>query len=238
MSEFNTQRDMLRLVAEALGPDLRQQMTFVGGCTTGLLLTDPFIREQVRSTDDVDLIVSVLGYPAFARLQQQLSERGFRLSMEASDGDEDFPICAMTLGQLRVDFIPDDEHVLGFSNRWYREAVASSTLFELDTGLTINLVNPVYFIATKLEAYRGRGRGDALASRDIEDILNLVDGRPEVLAEVNNAPTPVRQYIAEQIGELLQDTNFEYAVNSHAAGSQDRENLLFERLETLAGEHR
>ncbi len=236
MSEFDTQRDMLILVAQALGLELRQQVTFVGGCTTGLLLTDAFIREQVRSTDDVDLIVSVIGYPAFARLQQQLSERGFRLSTQTEDSDDDFPICAMTLGQLRVDFIPDDEEVLGFSNRWYREAVASSTPFELKPDLIINLVNPVYFIATKLEAYRGRGRGDALASRDIEDILNLVDGRPEVLAEVDEAPAPVRQYIAEQLGALLQDANFEYAINSHAAGSQDRENLMFERLETLAGE--
>ncbi len=42
MNVFNTLQAMLCLVAKALGPDLCQQMTFVGGCTTGLLLTDDY----------------------------------------------------------------------------------------------------------------------------------------------------------------------------------------------------
>jgi len=41
---------MLERVARALGPDLCQQMTFVGGGTTGLLLTDEYTKEQVRYT--------------------------------------------------------------------------------------------------------------------------------------------------------------------------------------------
>ena len=72
MSAFTTLQAMLCRVAQALGPDLRQQMTFVGGCTTGLLLTDDFTREQVRSTDDVDLIVHVMGPTGFAKLQTAL----------------------------------------------------------------------------------------------------------------------------------------------------------------------
>lgn len=39
MSLFDDQRAMLRQVAEALGAELRNQVAFVGGCTTGLLLT-------------------------------------------------------------------------------------------------------------------------------------------------------------------------------------------------------
>ena len=235
MTIFNTQIDMLKLVAKALGPELRQQMTFVGGCTTGLLLTDAFTREQVRSTDDVDLIVHVIGYQAFATLQHQLGQRGFKVS--AGQDDDDFPICAMKLGELRVDFIPDDERVLGFSNRWYKGAVASATACVLDAETTINLVNPVYFIATKLEAYKGRGRGDALGSRDIEDILNLVDGRPELLHEIHSASAEIRAYISLEIARLLDDANFEYAVASQSLGSKDREELLFERLEELAKGH-
>lgn len=73
MSVFSTLHAMLLEVARALGPDLCQQMTFVGGCTTGLLLTDTFTREQVRSTDDVDLIVHVMGPVGFAHLQQTLA---------------------------------------------------------------------------------------------------------------------------------------------------------------------
>lgn len=235
MTTFNTQRDMLKLVAKALGPELCRQMTFVGGCTTGLLLTDAFTREQVRSTDDVDLIVHVMSYTGFASLQEQLTRRGFRL--DVAEMDDDFPICAMHLGDLRVDFMPDDEQVLGFSNRWYREAMATSTVYALDEETTINLVHPVYFVATKLEAYKGRGGGDALSSRDIEDILNLVDGREELLEEVRAAAVEVRGYIARELTRLLADADFEYAVASQAYGSREREALLFARLEELAGEH-
>ncbi|MNJ50683.1 hypothetical protein D3C77_459660 [compost metagenome] len=96
----------------------------------------------------------------------------------------------------------------------------------------------MYFVATKLEAWKGRGRGDALSSRDIEDILNLIDGRPELEDEIESAAVEVRDYISKEIGQLLPDGNFEYAVNAQARGDADRENLLFERLETLAGMNR
>lgn len=235
MTTFNTQRDMLKLVAKALGPELCRLMTFVGGCTTGLLLTDAFTREQVRSTDDVDLIVHVMSYTGFAALQKQLTWRGF--SLDVAEMDDDFPICAMRLGDLRVDFMPDDEQVLGFSNRWYREVMATATAYALDEETTINLVHPVYFVATKLEAYKGRGGGDALSSRDIEDILNLVDGREELLEEVCAAAAEVRSYIARELTRLLADADFEYAVASQAYGVREREELLYARLEKLAGEH-
>ena len=124
MTVFNVLQNMLKEVAKALGPDMCRQMTFVGGCTTGLLLTDDFTREQVRSTEDVDLIVHVLGPIEFGRLQERLYERGFRLS-PADEGD-DLPICAMKLGELRVDFMPDND-TLGFSNRWYKDAMATAT---------------------------------------------------------------------------------------------------------------
>lgn len=53
--------EMLENVAKALGPDLRDKFVFVGGCSTALLITDPIILEEVRATDDVDLIVNLKG---------------------------------------------------------------------------------------------------------------------------------------------------------------------------------
>jgi len=224
------QRQMLKQVAEALGADLRPKMTFVGGCTTALLLTDPFTQEQVRSTDDVDLIVHVMSHMEYHQLQKQLAQRGFRLSPDHTE--EEMPICAMTLGSLRVDFMPDS-NVLGFTNRWYAKAMETATDYSLDANLTIKLVSPVYFVATKLEAWKGRGKCDALSSRDIEDLLNMVDGRPELLEEIATAPQEIQGYIAEELRHLLDDPNFQYAVNSQSRGSSDRENILYDRLEAL-----
>lgn len=55
-------RDMLKQVAQAIGPDLRERCVFVGGCTTALFITDPVTLEDVRATDDVDLAINLSGY--------------------------------------------------------------------------------------------------------------------------------------------------------------------------------
>lgn len=225
------QKWMVSKVAEALGPDLREQVAFVGGCTTSFLLTDEFVLEQVRHTEDVDLIVHVMGYPGFYALQQALRAKGFKDM--PPDPEESAPVCAMKLGDLRVDFMPDDPQVLGFSNRWYGDALKTAMPYKLPDDLSIRLVNPSYFLATKLEAYKGRGKGDTLSSHDIEDLLTLIDGRESLINEVKAAPEELRGYLAEEFRQLLQDPNFEYAVNSQAGGNAEREQILFERIETL-----
>lgn len=234
MSTLNVHLQMLEFVAIALGPELCERMAFVGGCTTGLLLTDDFTKEQVRHTDDVDLIVHVMGYADYHQLQQQLREKGFSISIP--DEDEDIPVCAMKLGELRVDFMPDDEAVLGFSNRWYRKAMETATAHMLAQGVVIRVVHPVYFVATKLEAYKGRGNGDPMSSRDIEDLLTLVDGREELLHELSKADAELQQYIAQELTALLKMQDFEYAVQSQSLGDVAREEEIFSRLEQIAGD--
>jgi predicted nucleotidyltransferase len=232
MSAQHILAQMIVQVADALGESLCEQMAFVGGVTTGLLLTDDFAREQVRYTDDVDLIVHVIGNTGFHALQEQLQRQGFQIAMPLPG--KEMPICSMKLGELRVDFMPDDESVLGFSNRWYRDALAAATSHRLPDGQTIRLVAPPYFLATKLEAWKGRGKGDALSSRDIEDLLALVDGREELLSEINTAPAALRDYLADELHRLLDDSNFQMAVESQSQGSPYRKRRLYIRLEQLA----
>lgn len=69
---------MLEVVAKALGEDLCQEVAFVGGCTTALLLTDEFTREDVRYTDDVDLVVHLTGYAQWQTLVTQLKQKTSR----------------------------------------------------------------------------------------------------------------------------------------------------------------
>ncbi|XUO86755.1 hypothetical protein RVM26_14220 [Halomonas sp. KM072] len=230
MAQISSHIAMIAKVAQALGSDLLQQVAFVGGCTTGLLLTDDFSREQVRHTDDVDLIVHVVGYMGMHELEKVLRQRGFSHSLDEND-----PICAMKLDELRVDFMPDTGHAYGFTNRWYAEALSTAQPFVLTDTVTIHLVQPVYFLATKLEAYKGRGKCDPLESRDVEDLLALVDGREELLAEVAGASQELRTYLAEELAELLRHPDFEYAVQGTALNDSARETLIFERLEKLAG---
>lgn len=218
---------MLELVAEHLGNELLARMAFVGGCTTALLITDNFTLQHIRETDDVDLIVEVLSYGDYEQLCRQLRDKGFRAS------PEDDVICRWRLASLIVDVMPINEHILGFSNYWYPDALKYAANYPLSSGKNIRVVSPVYFLATKIEAFHGRGERNFLQSRDIEDIVSLVDGYESLCEEVQLANDDVKQAIATAIEHFLLVADFEYAVQSVAQDSQ-REQLLFERLQRLA----
>jgi len=123
---------MLETVAEALGDDLCRQMVFVGGCSTAVLITDEITLQEVRATDDVDLIVGLTGMAQWMQLQETLSKKGFTVS------EEDEVICRMRLGNLKVDFMPDDPDILGFSNRWYKEGIDTAIKYVLPSGRVIS----------------------------------------------------------------------------------------------------
>ena len=224
---FDQLKGMIEIVARALGDELLGEVAFVGVCTTGLLVTDEVTQESIRFTDDVDLIISVVGYTGWAAFQEKLKSKGFSVHID------DEVICRMRLGELKVDFMPDDKEILGFSNRWYQQALEQAQDYQLSDDLIIRLLTPPYFVATKLEAYKGRGNGDLLASHDMEDILNIVDGRPELIDEIKNADQDVCIYIAEEIGALLEHDMIDYAIQGVVFGDTGRVDIVFERLEAI-----
>lgn len=227
MSIYNTHREMILMVADALGSELLPQVAFVGGCTTGLLITDEMSKESVRYTDDVDLIIHVLGYTGWHSFSEQLIARGFRISMD------DEVNCRFRLGDLQVDFMPDDVSALGFTNRWYKAALQTAQPFSMSEKVTIRLVKPVYFLATKFEAFNGRGKNDVLGSRDIEDILSVIDGRAELLEEIRSAAADVKSYLTMEFKMLLGSPDIAYAVQSSGAGDAGRIHLIFERINDI-----
>ena len=79
-------------------------------------------------------------------------------------------ICRWRHGALVVDVMPTDAAVLGFTNRWYAAALAHATWVPLGTR-DIRLITAPYFLATKFEAFHGRGHGDVRGSHDLEDIV-------------------------------------------------------------------
>jgi len=228
MATLDDYKAMIRAVANAIGPELCQEIAFVGGCTTALLLTDLYTKQQVRHTDDVDLIVHVMSYAHWENLKEQLRQKGFR-----EQPDDDAPICAMFLAGLRVDFMPDDEEILNFGNAWYRDALASAERHDIGEGVTVRIVRPAHFVATKLAAYLSRGNNDPLDSHDVEDILTLLDGRPEIADEILAADAAMRTYIGTQLAALQEHRDFEYAIEAASNGDAAREEVISQRVEVL-----
>lgn len=138
----------------------------------------------------------------------------------------------MRLGDLKVDFMPDDAAILGFSNRWYEPGLRTATEVALKSGVTIRILTPPLFVATKLEAFLGRGNSDFLGSRDIEDILILFDGRPGLVSEIAAAPRDIRAFIADQLKAHLETTEFQQAVVGNIR-DQGRVELAFRRMSSV-----
>lgn len=219
-------RQMLKLVAEQLGP-LRQQVVFLGGTTVGLLLSDPAARPP-RPTRDVDVIIHVDSFVEYqTSLRDRLVQAGF---VEANEPGA--PICAWKTRGVRVDVMPTDATVLGFTNRWYGSALAHATRLDLD-GTEIAVIDAPHFVATKLEAFRGRGNADLYASHDLEDIVAVVDGRAELGEEVESAPQDVRSFIQAEFRALLSDRDFINALPGHVPDA-DREPIVVQRWRRIA----
>lgn len=221
---------LLDSVARALGP-LRELFVFVGGCAAGLLVTDR-AAAPVRATRDVDVVVEVTSLAEYHTLERQLEQSGFR-----HDRRPEAPVCRWIVAGCMLDVMPTEESVLGFGNRWYKLAARTAQPVELPSGQSIRLIAPPVFLATKLDAFRGRGAGDFLASHDLEDVIVVIDGRPELVDEVRASDPDLRTYIANEIGALLSDSVFLESLPGHLAGdeaSQARLPLIRDRLRRLA----
>lgn len=93
-------------------------------------------------------------------------------------------ICRWFYDDVILDMMPTNEKILGFGNRWYKKAIASSIIHSLTDNIEIRMVTAPYFLATKLEAFKTRGKMDFYASHDFEDIVSILDGRLEIVAEI------------------------------------------------------
>jgi predicted nucleotidyltransferase len=220
----------LMTAADALRP-LLGELVFVGGCVTGLLITDEGAPDP-RATLDVDVIAEITSYIQYAEFGERLRALGFR-----EDSSEGAPLCRWIRDRTILDLMPLNENILGFSNRWYKDAFSSSTMTRLSGDLEIRIISAPYFLVTKLAAFQNRGKGDFLGSHDLEDLATVIDGRETLSSEVRREQPALRTYIQDSIGRLLSDNAFIDALSGYLLPdpvSQSRIGIVLSRLEDLA----
>ena len=108
--EQNPNLEILILAVAQLG-ELADEMVFLGGCATGLLITDK-AAPPIRVTRDVDAIVQVATLADYHRLSSKLRTKGFK-----EDISQGAPICRWTAENVILDVMPTDARILGFGNR-------------------------------------------------------------------------------------------------------------------------
>jgi predicted nucleotidyltransferase len=221
---------MLMSVANVLGEELLDLVTFVGGATVSLHLDDAQPID-IRSTKDVDFIVSVTSYAGYQELSQKLRDVGFK---EYIPEDDETPLCRFVCDGILVDVMPDDENILGFSNEWFKPSQEDPIMYDLPHGIQIKIVRAKYLLATKLAAYFGRGI-DILESKDAEDICILVNGRDSLLDEVFQGTPELVAYLQHNMTKFMSDHQFEYLFANALNGEEpERVDMVLERFCELA----
>ena len=145
-------------------------------------------------------------------------------------------MCRWLLEDMIVDIMPTRGEILGFSSEWYPLAYETASPITLPNNTIIRLVTPACFLVTKLAAFGDRGRKNPIASHDLEDVIAVIDGRREIVADVAGAPAEVRIAIAAHLEALLADSNAEDLIAAQLlpdAKSQDRLPLVLNRISEL-----
>src|SRR5574340_1250192 len=95
----NPNIEILEIAAARLGA-LSEEIVFLGGCATGLLITDP-LAPPIRATTDVDVICEAASLIDYQRLSKRLRALGF-----SEDQSPDAPICRWQAEGIVLDVMP------------------------------------------------------------------------------------------------------------------------------------
>ena len=189
---------LLQDAVRKLAPFL-DEVIFVGGITLGLLITDE-AAAPIRGTTDVDVIAEILTYTDYIAFSERLRQAHFTEDQELT--------CRWHNGALTLDVLALNKEVLGFTNIWYEPALRHASTLTLPGGPSIRVITAPFFLATKMEAFRGRGKMDFQASRDLEDFVAVIEGRENSVNEIAESPQDVRDYLAQAARTLLAEPRF------------------------------
>ena len=228
MEILNPNLETLTRTAMALEP-LLEDLVFVGGTLTGILVSDPG-ASAVRATKDVDVIAQIAGYNGYLWANREMSQLGF-----SPDQTEGAPTCRWRKGELLVDLMGSEESSFGPTNPWYAEGFAGRTRYNLPAtpqgcALAIYGLSAPVWLLTKWVAFQDRGKRDMVGSQDIEDIISVLDGRLELPAEISMSSVAVRRGLTDLAKGLLGSEAFIGHCLPHLG---EREELVIDLLHSL-----
>jgi predicted nucleotidyltransferase len=189
-----------------------------------LLITDE-AAAPIRGTTDVDVIAEIATYADYIAFSERLRRAHFT-------EDQEFT-CRWHHGALTLDMLALNKKVLGFTNIWYEPALRHAQSITLPGGPRIRVITAPYFLATKMEAFRGRGKMDYQASHDLEDFVAIIEGRESVVHEIEQSSQALRRYLSQAAQALLAESRF-LDVLPRFVLNHDRVPLIERRLASIA----
>jgi hypothetical protein len=214
---------LLEDAVRKLAPFL-DEIVFVGGVILGLLITDE-AATPIRGTTDVDVIAEIVTYADYIAFSERLRRAHFT-------EDTDL-ICRWHNGDLTLDVLALTKEVLGFTNIWYEPALRHASTVSMPGGQAIRVITSPFFLGTKMEAFRGRGRMDFQASHDLEDFVAVIEGRETIVQEIAESPRNLRDYLADAAMALLAESRFLDVLPGFVLDGE-RVSVIRERIASIA----
>ena len=188
-------------IATAL-EELNEKVVFVGAAISCFLI-DPVNHDDLRETVDIDAAAMISDYSNFTEFEGLLTQKGFKRSTKEKD-----PTCRWYYQGLQFDLVPLVPCGTHISNKWYKKSLNSVSVRTVGE-IEIKHLDSIFYIASKLEAFFGRGNPEELVSshpddnHDLEDIILLLDGRRSIVDELGESEGEVREYIKSQFAVII-----------------------------------
>ena len=209
--------------------ELQDQVVFVGGATVSLY--DQTEALEVRETKDVDVIIEITKYSEQGGFEEQLRAKGFVDDVKS-------PVRGrFKIKGIIVDVMPTSDLHMGFENKWYPEGYKNAIEYVIDKNTTIKILSAPYFIATKLEAFKNRGRKDGRMSHDFEDIVHVFEYRLDIWEEMKQTNKNLRRYLQDEFKALKSNSNIREWIDCHAdfGSPPPTDNILYELEKFIKG---
>ena len=209
---MNKNIEMIQIVAQAF-KNFEESVVFVGGATVSLYLNLD-VAEEVRPTEDVDVIVEITSTIEYSKLSEKLLKLKFN-----PDTSKGAPICRWKYLGITVDIMPVDKNILGFSNIYYKDAFNVYKTVNLPNGGSINILPLPYFLLTKLEAFQNRGIDDPRFSKDLEDIIAILNNGKD-LGEIDLYPE-IKDQLISKLKALFENKSCLEAIRGFLSSSEE-----------------
>jgi predicted nucleotidyltransferase len=185
---------VIEKVAKAL-EELNNRVVYIGGAIVSFYITDTG-AEQPRPTKDIDISVQISTYYEMDQFREQLATKGI---FPASDQ----PIInRFEFEDVIIDFIPFEDTPLGPTNKWIKPGFEFAQEVKA-LGQVIKILPVGYFLATKFEAFKARGKNDPFSSHDFEDIIYVLDNHIEVVEHIKNSDLLLIHFMIEMATYIL-----------------------------------
>ena len=189
--QYVSKEDVSRIAAKLR--QLREDFTIVGCCALPFLL-DEAMSQTVRRTTDIDFIVEIETRLEYSQIEEEIRELGFDHDIRSNA-----PRCRWLFDGVTVDIMPTSRRASEFGTRWFEEAVGHPEVHRTSDGDEIHVVGPAYLLAMKLHAFQDRSGIDYRGSKDLEDIVTLLEGCSLVLECLDVASAELRAYVSSQM---------------------------------------